>query len=378
MNKVIKISCSGSTKATLDHRNPMIFKFLPERNNVWKNCKFFWNDEQIKKADYWIIIGDLDLDEECCEVDSENIIFMTGEPRSIKSYDISQDFVKQFNRVFTSQNDFKHSKVFPCRPPINWWIDGGSPIKSKEEFQSWKGDGLSFEDFKNLREVKKDKLLSVFCSNKTFTAGHKARFNFCQELKSHFKDKIDWFGSGVRPIDSKWDGIAPYQYHIALENYSGPDYWTEKLMDPLMALTHPIYCGASNINEYFSSNQITEIDIKYPRTAIAKIEKLISENFYEKNLAYLLEAKDLAMDKFNLFNLISDIVENDQKQNSITPYSSEVKLRKEKFFLLQTATLLIKCRRSFLQKMVNSLQKKCLRLKNFLTDYLLLIKFKIS
>ncbi len=376
--KIIKISCAGSTEAALDHRNPMIFKFLPERKNIWKNCQFFWNDEQIKKADYWIIIGDIDVDEESCEVDPQNIIFMTGEPRSIKSYDIFQDFVKQFGRVFTCQNAFKHSQVFPCRPPINWWIDGGSPIKSKEEFQNWRGDGLGFDDFKNLREVKKDKLLSVFCSNKIFTAGHKARFNFCQELKNHFKDKIDWFGAGVSPIDNKWDGIAPYQYHVALENSNGPDYWTEKLMDPLMVLTHPIYCGAPNINEYFSPNQITEIDIKYPKTAIAKIEKLISENYYEKNLAHLIEARDLAMDKFNLFNLISDIVESDQKQNSASLHPHEVKVKKEQFFLLQTAALPTRCRKNFPQKIINSLSKKCSRLKNFLTDYLLLIKFKIS
>lgn len=370
----VKISCSGAKSASANHSNPLITKFLPGWQNKWKNCEFFLNDTTITKADYWIIVGDVDLDEEICEVDARNIIFMTGEPRSIKSYDISSDFVNQFSRVFTSQSDFKHAKVFPCRPPINWWIDGGSPIKSKEEFDKWQGDGLGYDDFKNLREVKKDKILSVFCSNKIFTAGHKARFNFCQKLQDHFKDKLDWFGAGVRPIESKWGGIAPYKYHITLENSQSPDYWTEKLMDPLMVLTHPVYCGATNIKEYFTDAQITEIDIKYPKTAIAKIEKLIAENFYEKNFEQLISARDLAMDKYNLFNLISDIVENDSAD--LNP--QKIKIKKEQFFLLQTALAPTRCRKNISQRILNSLSKKLTRFKNFLTDYLLLIKFKIS
>ena len=368
MSKIIKISCAGSTEAWSDQSNPMIFKFLPGRGNVWKNCQFFWNDVGVKKADYWIIIGDIDFDEESCEVDPQNIILMTGEPRSIKSYDVSQDFVKQFARVFTSQNDLKHPQVFPCRPPINWWIDGGSPIKSKEEFQNWQGDGLGFDDFKNLRKVKKDKLLSVFCSNKIFTAGHKARFNFCQKLKDNFKDKIDWFGAGVRPIDSKWDGIAPYKYHIALENSNGSDYWTEKLMDPLMVLTHPIYCGATNINEYFSSAQITEIDIKYPKTAIAKIEKLIAKNSYEKNFDELVKARDLAMDEYNFYNLVWKIVDSDS--GLVTQNKAQlVKIKNERFFLLQMGPLPAKMRKNFFKKIQESLAKKVIKAKDFAIDY---------
>ncbi|NBV06104.1 MAG: hypothetical protein EBS06_02570 [Proteobacteria bacterium] len=372
--KIVKISCAGSTLSWPDHSNPMVFKFLPSRSNIWKNCQFFWNDTTIKKADHWIIIGDIEFDEEECEVDPRNIILMTGEPRSIKSYDDSSDFVKQFGRVYSSQENFKHNRAFPCRPPINWWIDGGSPIKSKEEFQKWQGDGLGYNDFKNLRQIKKEKLLSVFCSNKIFTQGHKARFNFCQKLKNHFKDKIDWFGIGVRPIDSKWQGIAPYKYHIALENSQSPDYWTEKLIDPLMVLTHPIYCGATNINNYFTDAQVTEIDIKYPKTAIAKIEKLIFENFYEKNFEQLFLARDLVMDKYNAFNLISDIIEND----SVALNPKKMKVKKERFFLLQKENLETACPKNPMQKFLSSSRKRLTTLKNFLTDYFLLIKLKIS
>jgi hypothetical protein len=375
---IVKISCAGTTTARADGSNPMIFKFLPNKKNIWRGCQFFWNDVSVKKADYWIVIGDIDVDEEECEVSRENIILMTGEPQSIKRYDVSQEFSKQFGRIFTSQNDFKHAKVFPCRPPLNWWIDGGSPIKTKAEFEEWQGDGLSYDDFKNLREIKKDKLLSVFCSNKIFTEGHKMRFNFCQKIKNHFKDKIDWFGNGVRPIASKWDGIAPYKYHIALENFNGPDYWTEKLMDPLMVLSHPIYCGATNIEKYFSKQQISVIDVRYPRTAIAKIERLISENFYEKNSDSLLAARDLVMDEYNFFNIISEIAESDAQKGASKEKPRSIKIKKEQHFLLQTGVPNVIIKKKFLQRLQKSALKKVRKIKLFLSDYLLLLKLKLE
>ena len=374
----IKISCSGATNAKEDHSNPLITKFLPNWQNKWKNCEFFLNDSAITKADYWIIVDDVDLDEEECEVDSHNIILMTGEPQSIKRYDNFPEFVKQFGRVYTSHQNFKHPQVFPCRPPINWWIDGGSPIKSKEEFQNWQGDGLGYDDFKNLKEVKKEKLLSVFCSDKFFTEGHKARFNFCKELKKHFKDQIDWFGNGVRAIDNKWDGIAPYKYNIVLENFNGPDYWTEKLIDPLMVLTYPIYSGSNNINEYFLQNNISTIDIKYPKTAIAKIKKLIADNSYEKSRDQLLQMRDLVMDEHNMFNLIHKITKKDQESGINIDKKQLMKIRKEKFFILQTSSSATKSSKNLIQRIKNSLNKKVRKTKNYFIDYLLLIKFKIG
>ena len=355
----------------------MITKFLPERKNIWKNCEFFWNDKSVKKADYWFVIGNGFDAQESCEVDANNLIFMTSEPPSIRRYDTSGEFVKQFGRIATCHSDFRYGKIFASKPPINWWIDAGNPIKTQVEFDEWNGAGLGYDDFKNLREIKKDKLLSVFCSAKIFTEGHKMRYDFCEKLQKHFKDKIDWFGSGVRPIADKWDGVAPYKYHITLENFSGPNYWTEKLMDPLMVLTHPIYHGATNIRDFFSEEQVSVIDIRHPRTAIAKIEKLIEENFYEKNLSELLKARDLVMDEYNLFNLMAKIVAADkQAATSLNPRIYEVK--KEEFFLLQMPAALVKKRKNLLERLQKSLGKKFTKIRNFLTDLFLLTKFKLT
>ncbi len=375
--KRIKISCGDSAIASSDGSNPMITKFLPGRKNIWKNCEFFWNDKSVKKADYWFVIGDVFDAQESCEVDANNLILMTSEPPSIRRYDTSEEFVKQFGRIATCHSDFRYGKFFSSKPPINWWIDAGNPIKTQVEFDEWNGAGLGYDDFKKLREIKKEKLLSVFCSAKIFTEGHKARYDFCKKLQEHFKDKVDWFGSGVRPIVDKWDGVAPYKYHIALENFSGPNYWTEKLMDPLMVLTHPIYCGATNIRDFFSEEQVSMIDIRYPKTAIAKIEKLIEGNFYEKNLAEALKARDLVMDEYNLFNLITQITEDDAKSGLSSFKPQFKKIKKEEFFLPKSGLEPTRRRKNFLQRIKKSVAKKLKKLSNYFADYFFLARFRM-
>ena len=200
------------------------------------------------------------------------------------------------------------------------------------------------------------------------------RYQFCQKLKNHFKDKIDWFGAGVNPIENKWDGIAPYKYHIVLENSSSPDYWTEKLMDPYMVLTYPIYCGASNISKYFSPNQITEININHPKTAIAIIEDLLSKNDYESRIGSLLQARELVMDKYNLFEIIHQITAS---KKSVSNHKQLIKLKSDRSFLSNERANFVRVRKSIISKVLSSTSKKVNKVQNFIMDNYLFAKLKL-
>src|SRR6185436_3361227 len=133
--------------------------------------------------------------------------------------------------------------------------------------------------------TKKDKVLSIVVSNKTFTKGHKKRFDFLQKIEKELGDTIDIFGFGFKTIEDKWDAIAPYKYHIAIENASYNDYWTEKLSDAFLGQTHPIYYGCPNIYDYFPKNSLSVIDIEKPDEAIEKIKGIIRSNTYEESTA---------------------------------------------------------------------------------------------
>lgn len=374
MNIKIKISCSDTSLPNGD-TNPMINKFLPNWSNLWKNCQFYWNDDAIQEADYWIIIGNINNDQESCLCPPENVIFMALEPPSITRYDRIADFINQFYRVYLSHENVKHLRAYKCKPALNWWVDAGHPIKTGEEFNNWRGSGLGYDDFKKIQKYNKTKLISVFCSDKIFSPGHKARYNFCKKAKEHFKDRLDWFGSGINEIESKWDGIAPYQYHITIENSRFPDYWTEKLADCYMAGTYPIYSGAPNINEYFDQGSLTTIDIRYPKLSLAIIEKLIAENTYEKSQKKILQARDLVMDKYNLFNTIAEIV---IKDNGKYCHKQLVKLKNWDHYAAINPQIFITKKRSFIAKISRSIAKKFNKLKLWIVDNLLLIKFKLQ
>ena len=67
----------------------------------------------------------------------------------------------------------------------------------------------------------------------------------------HFKDKIDFFGFGIKDLKNKKDAIDPYLFSIAIENSKHDNYWTEKIADVFLGNTMPIYYGCNNIYDFF-------------------------------------------------------------------------------------------------------------------------------
>ena len=54
----------------------------------------------------------------------------------------------------------------------------------------------------------------------------------------HFKDKIDFFGFGIKDLKNKKDAIDPYLFSIAIENSKHDNYWTEKIADVFLGNTN--------------------------------------------------------------------------------------------------------------------------------------------
>jgi len=67
---------------------------------------------------------------------------------------------------------------------------------------------------------------------------------------------LDIFGRGRQEIKNKETALWPYQFSIAIENASYPDYFTEKITDCFAAKTIPIYWGNPDIANYFESRGI--------------------------------------------------------------------------------------------------------------------------
>lgn len=256
----------------------------------------FYINEEIEDPDFWVVQGKGIRQAQSCKVAPQNTVLLTTEPRSVLVY--PQSYIRQFGMVCSCQEDMKHPNVVPG-PAILPWFVGFSQAKDGVCSYSLDYDGLI-----DSPAPKKTKLISVITSNKAFTQGHIDRIRFVEKLKERYGDMIDVFGRGYRDFDDKWEILAPYKYHISLENSSQPYYWTEKISDCFLAETFPFYYGCTNLGDYFNEEAFQAIDIfDFDRT-VEIIDRLIADDTYEKRKVLLAESKQKVLGEYNLFNYV--------------------------------------------------------------------------
>ena len=158
--------------------------------------------------------------------------------------------------------------------------------------------------------INKRKKMSIMISEKRIAPGHIYRHKIVNEIL-HSDLEIDIYGKGCKYYlmnDTRLKGefdcptkmLDDYEYHICIENYESPDYFSEKLMDPLLCNTIPIYLGSRNIEKYFEdmviklSGNLTE-DMKI-------IRELYNKNREKEiNLEYVKE-------KISIKNVINEFL----------------------------------------------------------------------
>jgi hypothetical protein len=282
----------------------------PKHNGVWGNCRFFINTP-VSKCDYWVVWDGLDKNgKTICP--KENTIFITGDPSTIREYD--QQFLNQFNTVITCHQNIKHNNPVFQQQGLPWHVGRRQTNHVNLSFSK------SYDELVSIDHFNKDRIISVISSTKDFSAGHRQRIKFVKKLKDHFGDHIDAFGHGTREIEDKWDALARYKYHVALENSTVEDYWTEKLGDAYLAGCYPIYYGCPNIEKYFDTSALTVIDITNPKEAIRIIESCIDESRYEYAQQKIEEARNDVLNRYNLFAMICDHINNNQSDLNKAEY----------------------------------------------------------
>lgn len=282
-------------KITIAESDRAFNRQLPNGDFYWKNCHYFINDDACKEADFWVVCYQrLPGKQETCKVAPQNTIFVTWEPDSV--WHFSHGFLKQFGKVISCQKHLTHKNMVQDQPGLAWHIGmirkNGINVYNK-----------TYNDFIEA-SPEKTKLLSVISSNKAFTKGHRERMQFVQKLKEHFGEQMDVFGRGIKDFDDKWDVIAPYKYHICIENCSQPYYWSEKLADSFLGNAFPFYYGCSNLADFFDEESYRIIDLHKPEAAILLIENCIRNNIAEKYRDKVLQSKLKVLNEYNFFELI--------------------------------------------------------------------------
>lgn len=133
------------------------------------------------------------------------------------------------------------------------------------------------------------------------------RLAFVESLKSHFKDKLDWFGNGINPTADKWKALETYRYTITLENQQADNVITEKLYDAFLAHCYPLYWGAPNAHVYFESSGFSHLNIRDLNGSILLIEEALDSRIAEEAANAVSENRCKVLNELNMFSRLSAI-----------------------------------------------------------------------
>lgn len=293
--------------------NPHVhFRQMKNREGITEqeDFRFFINDFNCNPD--FVVVNSKSLREtQEFPIPKSHTILLIDEPHSVLEF--PKGYYKQFGNVFSCQKEIKQTdgtKVTYTHAMLPWYIGAKTDTNGKCVFTK------DFEAIENANP-KKTKLISVISSNKVFSRGHLDRVRFIEKLRMQFSDDIDIFGRGFYEFEDKWDIIAPYKYHIVIENSCTDYYWTEKLADCYLAGTYPLYYGCKNIDESFPSNALTPIDIRNYESAIDTIRNTIKRNTYDKRKNEILKAKKLIMHKYNYFEFIAEACRHIPTEKSV-------------------------------------------------------------
>lgn len=284
-----------TVKISQKHPTWPFLRQTPGCSGVWGDYQFIF-DKDIEECDAWVVIGDLRHNQERTYCPPHRVLLVNEEPPTMRSY--PEAFLAQFATIATcGGHNLNHPGVVETFPLQPWYL--GVNLQSLHVPSKESSVRFTYDSLKAMQPPKKKKLLSVMCTDKSFTAGHTKRAEFVQSLKAHFGNQIDVFGRGFQFISDKWEAIGNYEYHIAIENSRFPHYWTEKLADAFLGWAYPIYHGCPNITDYFDANFLTTIDIESPEEAIWKIEQVINRRPWK--MEAIGEARRRIIDEYNMF-----------------------------------------------------------------------------
>lgn len=273
-----------------------LLRQTPGWSGQWGSCQFYVNDESIDECDFWVVYDGL-TKKQTATCPQGNLIFVASEPPDIKKYQPA--FLAQFSTVISCDSSIQHPNLHLIQQSLPWMIGVKQSPMGPECV-------MDYDQLANGHPPRKTKLLSVMVTRKATTAGHRARLAFVEKLLERYGPGIDVFGRGFREIEDKWDAIAPYKYHLVLENSRLNDYFTEKLTDAFLGLAHPIYWGCPNLADYFPEGSFSPIDLSDP----GAVESVIHSGAYEASLNVLQASRSLVLEKYNLFAFLSNMIES--------------------------------------------------------------------
>lgn len=283
-----------------NYEYPNLLRQTPNFKGEWDGIQFTF--EEVEECDFLVVINRSEKDI-CVKCRKGGKILLIQEPPYERNNYFKMSF-RFYDTIISGFKDVGNFKMLNTQAALPWHIN-----KTYDELAELKVD----KSFPKMDKV------SFITSNSNIYPEHAVRLNFIDFMKKESFD-FDLYGRGFQPIQDKFDGIYPYKYSIAAENYIGKDYFTEKIIDAFLSLTMPIYYGCPNITDYFPKESMILVDMNKPKESLEKIKEAVATKLWDKNKDAIMHARDLVLNKYQLFPMLHDIIKNTMPEHATATY----------------------------------------------------------
>ncbi|MGV7003690.1 glycosyltransferase family 10 domain-containing protein [Desulfovibrio sp. QI0442] len=243
----------------------------------------------------WLVVFDEAPAGFSTTVPRERRILFVTEPPEIKKY--PRSYLGQFGTVVSPYDlrGVERRSMVISNPCLSW------------HYGVERSSGKNISKFSNLNELRtfpmpeKPGLVSVVCSSKTATSAQRARLALVRMLKEWLGDALHVYGREFNPVDDKMSAIAPYKYHVVLENNYLDNFWTEKLSDAWLGWALPLYLGAPNLGAVCPSPGFVPLPLGDLEACAQSILSAIKSRLWEARQAELALCRNWMMETTNVF-----------------------------------------------------------------------------
>lgn len=240
------------------------------------------------------------------------------------------DYFALFNFPRNPEDHFRPDRtiVFSMEPPhaAAHWGDWSAPdparflqVRHHDRFPNC-GEwhlGRTWSQLKSTAIEPKTRVFSAIVSSKVRDPGHGLRLSFLKHLEKsgfHFDvygyDNAHGFRSyrGALPARNKLEGLLPYRYTLAAENSAHPNYFTEKILDAILAECLPFYWGCTNLEDHLDPRAFIRLPLEDPEASRRIVEQSIADETWSRRIEVIRKEKQRILDELQLFPTLARVV----------------------------------------------------------------------
>lgn len=280
MTKIAFLCSWGETPEELLNRYRVI---TPGNSGKWNEIVGVKN---LDEADYYVIMQDYEEGRD--KLDPSKKIYFKREPHYITNV----SFENKPGKHKMTYDKWHHVSV--------WWVQ------------------KTYDELKAIKAKQEKKKICCIVSGKSICNGHTKRLEYVKKLADSDID-IDIYGRWLDTkgygekykggCEDKYDVLSNYEYSITLENGSINNYFTEKLLDPILSWSIPIYWGCPNVFDFFPKDSIKYIDI-HSDDCVEMTKNIIKDSPDELAMKGLETGRERILDSYNLWASVEKIINN--------------------------------------------------------------------